>query len=328
MKRFLISILGTVVVLVAIVGLAITFGGPGKPSAMPSVNDPFNSVDFSDLPKLTYFMSRDGAKLAFRDYPAMGGAGKGSVVLVHGSSASSSSMHVMAKGFSAASYDAYALDIRGHGDSGARGHIAYVGQLEDDMEDFVHATKLAQPSTLVGFSSGGGFVLRFAGSSKQKLFSNYLLLTPFISQDAVTSRPDSGGWASVGVPRIIAISFLNGFGVHAFDDLPVIRYALTKENAKFLTPEYSFALAQNFRPERDYQANIRAVGQPFRVLVGQNDEVFFADKFASVFKGAGKDIGVTILPGIDHISLTLNPVAIQAVVNTVEDMDERPNQIR
>ena len=327
MKRFLISILGTVVVLVAIVGLAITLGGPGKPSAMPSVNDPFNNVDFSDLPKLTYFMSRDGAKLAFRDYPACGDAGKGSVVLVHGSSASSSSMHLMAKGFLRLVMQLTLWTFADTANQAPKATSPISGQLEDDMEDFVHSTKLAQPSTLAGFSSGGGFVLRFAGSSKQKLFSNYLLLTPFISQDAVTSRPDSGGWASVGVPRIIAISFLNGFGVHAFDDLPVIRYALTKENAKFLTPEYSFALAQNFRPERDYQANIRAVGQPFRVLVGQNDEVFFADKFASVFKGAGKDIGVTILPGIDHISLTLNPVAIQAAVAAVESMDhEKPNQ--
>jgi non-heme chloroperoxidase len=327
MKRFLISLLVTVAVLLAIAGVAIAFGGPGKPSAIPSINDPFEGVDFSDLPKTSHFMARDGTKLAFRYYPATEVAGKGSVVLVHGSSASSSSMHVMAKGFAAAGYDTYALDIRGHGQSGVKGHIAYVGQLEDDMEDFVHAIKLAQPSTLVGFSSGGGFVLRFAGSSKQKLFSNYLLLTPFISQDAATSRPDSGGWASVGVPRIIAISFLNGFGVHVFNDLPVIRYALTKENAKFLTPEYSFALAQNFRPERDYQANIRAVRQPLRVLAGQNDEVFFADKFASVFKAAGKDIPVTILPGIDHISLTLNRVAVRAAVNTVEDMDhERPNQ--
>ena len=321
MKRFLISILVTVAVLVAIAGLAIAFGGPGKPSAMPSINDPFKSVDFSDLPKTSHFMARDGTKLAFGYYPATDVAGKGSVVLVHGSSASGSSMHVMAKGFAAAGYNTYALDIRGHGQSGVKGHIAYTGQLEDDMEDFVHVIKLAQPSTLVGFSSGGGFVLRFAGSSKQKLFSNYLLLTPFISQDAATSRPDSGGWVSVGVPRIIALSVLSRIGVHAFNDLPVIRFALTKENAKLLTPEYSFALALNFGAERDYQANIRAVRKPLRVLVGQNDEVSFADKFAGVFKEAGKDIPVTILPGVDHISLTLNPVAIQAAVNTVEDMD-------
>ena len=49
----------------------------------------------------------------------------------------------MAKGFAAAGYTAYALDIRGHGASGTKGHIAYIGQLEDDMEDFVHSTKLA-----------------------------------------------------------------------------------------------------------------------------------------------------------------------------------------
>src|SRR5207253_5450712 len=133
-----------------------------------------------------------GTKLAFRAYPAAGGAVKGSVVLLHGSSASSSSMHLMAKGFAAAGYAAYALDIRGHGKSGTKGHIAYIGQLEDDLEDFVHSTKLAQPSTLAGFSSGGGFVLRFAGSPRQELFSNYLLLSPWISQDAATLRPGSG----------------------------------------------------------------------------------------------------------------------------------------
>jgi pimeloyl-ACP methyl ester carboxylesterase len=40
-------------------------------------------------------------------------------------------MHELAKAFAAAGYAAYALDIRGHGDSGDKGKIAYVGQLED-----------------------------------------------------------------------------------------------------------------------------------------------------------------------------------------------------
>ena len=328
MKRVLITVLVIVAVLVAIFGLAIGLGGPGEPPPpMSSINDPFKNVDFSDLPERSHFTARDGAKVAFRAYPAVGDAIKGSVVLVHGSSASSSSMHVMAKSFAAAGYAAYALDIRGHGQSGAKGHIAYIGQLEEDMEDFVRAIKLAQPSTLVGFSSGGGFVLRFAGSPRQELFSNYLLLSPWISQDAATLRPGSGGWATVGVPRIIAIAVLNGFGMHAFDDLPVVRFAVDERDKGFLTPQYSFVLEQNFRPERDYQANIRAVRQPLRVLAGQNDEVFYADKFASVFKTAGKDVPVTLLPGIDHISLTLDQAALQAAISAVESMDhERPNQ--
>src|SRR4051812_22334189 len=114
MKGFLIGILITVVVITAIVGLAIAFGGPASPPPMASINDPFKGVDFSDLPKVSYFPARDGTRIAFRNYLAANGAAKGSVVLVHGSSASGSSMHVMAKGFAAAGYDAYALDIRGH----------------------------------------------------------------------------------------------------------------------------------------------------------------------------------------------------------------------
>ena len=324
MKRFLITILFVVAVLMAALGLAIALGGPGEaPPPMSSIADPFKNVDFSDLPKRSYFTARDGAKLAFRAYPTTGDAVKGSVVLVHGSSASSSSMHLMAKGFAAAGYAAYALDIRGHGESGTKGHITYIGQLEDDLEDFVHSIKLAQPSTLAGFSSGGGFVLRFAGSPRQELFSNYLLLSPWISQDAATLRPGNGGWATVGVPRIIATAVLNGFGVHAFDDLPVVRFAVDERDKGLLTPQYSFALAQNFRPERDYQANIRAIRQTLRVLVGQNDEVSYADRFAAIFKKAGKDFPVTVLPGIDHISLSLDPIAVQAAIAAVERMDHR-----
>ena len=60
-------------------------------------------------------------------------------------------MHVLAKAFSEAGYAAYALDMRGHGASGTKGKIAYVGQLEDDLESFVKAVPLARPSTLVGF---------------------------------------------------------------------------------------------------------------------------------------------------------------------------------
>jgi pimeloyl-ACP methyl ester carboxylesterase len=120
---------------------------------------------------------------------------------------------------------------------------------------------------------------------------------------------------------------LNGFRVHAFDDLPVVRFAVDERDKGLLTPQYSFALAQNFRPERDYRANIRAVRQPVLVVVGQNDEVSYADRFAAVFNTAGKEVAVTVLPGIDHISLTLDPVAVQAAVAAVESMDhEKPNQ--
>lgn len=86
---------------------------------MASINNPFKSVDFSDMPPLQRFTAADGAALAYRYYSPNGAAARGSVVLVHGSSASSNSMHVLAKAFAKAGYAAYALDIRGHG--GLRG---------------------------------------------------------------------------------------------------------------------------------------------------------------------------------------------------------------
>ncbi|MGZ5136548.1 MAG: alpha/beta hydrolase, partial [Burkholderiales bacterium] len=148
------------------------------------------------------------------------------------------------------------------------------------------------------------------------------LLSPFISQDAPTYRPNAGGWVSVGVPRWFAIGVLDAFGMRLFNDLPVIRFALDERDKAALTPQYSFSLAQNFRPERDYRANIRAVKQPLSVVAGADDEVFHADKFAMVFKAEGKDIAVTLVPGIGHINLTLDPRAVQAAVSAVKRMNE------
>jgi alpha-beta hydrolase superfamily lysophospholipase len=318
LKRILLVCLGLAV---AICTLAIIFGGPGTPHPMGSITDPFASVDFSDLPPLSVFTARDGTKLAYRSYPsAAATAGEGSVVLIHGSSATSSSMHPMAKALSAAGYQVYALDIRGHGASGHKGQIAYIGQLEDDLIDFMRAVSPPAPVTLAGFSSGGGFALRFAGGSQRDLFQNYLLLAPFLSPDAPTARPGNGGWASVGVPRIIAIATLNGFGIHTFNSLPVLRFAVSENTKAILTPEYSYALTMNFSPQGDYLANIRSIHQPFRVLVGANDEVYFPDRFAEVLKQAGKDTPVTIVPGVDHIQLILSPVAFEKSTEALKSL--------
>ena len=317
------------IALAALVGLVIAFGGPGDAPPMASINNPFKNVDHAGMPAASQFTARDGTKLTYRTYapnvdtkPNANGGTSGSVILVHGSSARGSSMHVLAKAFAAAGTTAYALDVRGHGDSGTKGLIAYVGQLEDDLEDFSRAIEPAQPATLAGFSSGGGFALRFAGSDRQKLFSNYLLLSPFISQNAPTYRPSSGGWVSVGLPRFFAIGLLNAAGVHAFNEMPVVRFALNEKAKALLTPHYSYALALNFRPQRDYQANIRAAGQPMRLIAGQADEAFFTDRFAEVFKAEGKDVPVTLLPGIGHIPLTLEPAAVEAAITAVRSMNE------
>jgi alpha-beta hydrolase superfamily lysophospholipase len=324
LRKLVKFVASAVFILAAVVAAAITFGGPRTPPALASISDPFKAVDFSDLPPLRHFTAKDGASLAYRSYASSGPTARGSVVLVHGSSAGSSSMHVLAKAFSVAGYAAYALDIRGHGGSGRKGAISYIGQLEDDIDAFVHAVSLPKPSTLAGFSSGGGFVLRFAGSARQDEFQSYLLLSPYLTQNAPNYRPASGGWVSVGVARVIALSALSAAGIDAFNDLPVVRFALNEHDKSFLTPEYSFSLAANFQPRRDYEANIRAVHQPVSVLGGTDDELFYTDKLEGTFRAQGKTWPVMLLPGVGHIPLTLDRTAVDAAVKAVEAM--RPHE--
>lgn len=317
------AVLWSALGLVAVAAAAIAFGGPGRPEAMASISQPFKGVDFSGLPAVERFTARDGTALAFRRYAPGAGPGRGSVVLVHGSSATGTSMHPMAQAFRQDGFDVYALDLRGHGESGPRGRIGHVGQLEDDLEDFINALKPVAPRTLTGFSSGGGFVLRFASDSRQTLFDNYLLLAPFLSQDAPTQKKNSGGWVSVGIPRIVAIAVLNRVGITLFNDLPVTAFAVQEADRARLTAQYSFALAQNFRPRPDYAADIAAVRRPMAVLAGQGDEAFHADRFEAVFAAGSPPIPnpVTLIPNIGHIAITLDPVAHQAAIAAVRQMN-------
>lgn len=299
---------------------AIAWGGPAPIAPLASINEPFARVDYSALPAPRHFTARDGTALAWLHYPAAGQAANGRrIVLVHGSSARARSMHVLAMALAAAGFDVAALDLRGHGDSGPRGHAAYVGQLEDDLEDFLRAAPHIGPSTLLGFSSGGGFVLRFAASERQALFDRYVLLSPFLHHNAPTNRPANGGWVSVGLPRFIALTVLNRFGITAWNHLPVMRFGLNDVAQALLTPGYDYTLATNFRPHDDYQADIRRLPAQVRLLAGTEDELFDAGRFAAVFADAGHPVAVTLIPGVNHMGLTLDAAAVKAVARACAD---------
>ena len=296
---------------------AVAFGGPSTPPPMSSINAPFKAVDFSSMPVLESYQAADGATLYFRRYEPAGAVAIGSAVLIHGSSASSNSLHPMAKALAASGLRAYALDVRGHGASGQRGQIAFVGELESDLQAFVNAVRPQFPSTLVGFSAGGGFALRVAASAMQSEFQSYLLLSPFLGREAANQRPNSGGWVSVGIPRVVGLLALNAVGVSAFNWLPVTRFALSDEAKQFLTPEYGFNLAMNFSPHQDFVGDIRAANGKVAVLAGSADEAFYTDKLESVVRAAGKQWPVKLLTGIGHIPLTLEPMALDAIVKQV-----------
>ncbi len=318
MNNFFFTLVTIAVFMCAVVATALVWGGPGSPAPITSINDPFKSVDFSHMPPLKSYQGADGAKLFYRAYAPQGDNIKGSAVLVHGSSGSSESMHPMATALAAAGVHVYALDIRGHGASAPKGHIAFIGQLESDLQSFVQAVQPPSPSTLIGFSSGGGFVLRVAASEMQSAFDSYLLLAPYLGHTAPNHRPDSGGWVSVGIPRIVALNALNAVGIRHWNDLPVVRFALTEEAKKFLTPEYDFNLAMNFAANADYQADLLNAKGKVAILAGDADELLQSQELQGMVQRAGKDWAVQLLPGVQHIPLTLEPTALEAVVDLVK----------
>ena len=297
-------------------GGAIAFSSPGElPRLLAGDSLPGMSTwNMAELPPVQRVMARDGAPLAYRVYPARPDR---AVVLVHGSSSASISMHKSAQALQAAGATVYSISLRGHGGSGtAIGDTSYRSQLDDDLMDFLKATGLTDPKiqrTLIGFSSGGGFVLRAASGANRQAFDAYLAISPYIAQDAPTTRPASGGWASVAVPRVIALTVLDGFGLPWFQGLPVVRFATASGPSENRTPAYSFRLAAALQLSRDWRREIARIDRPTIVAVGANDELFRAEQYAPLLKELNPQISVEVVPGLGHLDMIAQERACTAI---------------
>ena len=274
------------------------------------------SIDLRDLPPPRSWTARDGSKLAYRLYP--GDPGGGIAILIHGSSAFSISVHRGAKALSQAGITVVAPDIRGHGDSGPRGDIAYDGQLEDDLADLVHvvaADRKGERRILVGHSSGGAFVLRVAGSRHSEMFGGFLALSPFLSHDAPTARPYNGNWTAVSIPRIIALTVLSKAGFHRLEGLPVLAFAIPRGSEHILTPTYSFRLMHNFGLDsREWETTLRKIDAPTIVAVGSEEELFFPERFSPTLRPLAPEMEVKVVDGIDHMGMITSRAAMPVIV--------------
>jgi alpha-beta hydrolase superfamily lysophospholipase len=288
-----------------------------RPPELTSVSTTARAVDRSDMPAIDRFHARDGTELGYRHYPARAPASGQIAVVVHGSSGSSIAVHALAKGLAARGVDSYAPDIRGHGASGTRGDIGYVGQLEDDMFDFVAEIRKVNPTaplTLLGHSSGGGFVLRVAGSPIQNLFARTLLLAPYLGYDAPSSREDAGGWASPDIPRFLALSLLRRLGIVCCESLPTIAFAVGPNTSAILASTYSYRLMRNFGTTPDYRGDLAAAGKPVVVFAGAADELMFPGKFQDA---VGPHVPVRLIDGVNHMGIVSDPAAVAAIAEDV-----------
>jgi alpha-beta hydrolase superfamily lysophospholipase len=317
--------LKAVIGVLALVGLSALLLGvliAAPLRAMPeltSISTTARAVDRSTMPDIERFQARDGTVLGYRHYPAHTPAGTQIVILVHGSSGSSVAVHALAEGLAERGIETFAPDIRGHGASGMRGDIAYLGQLEDDLADLVGMIRKSAPNaslTLMGHSSGGGFALRVAASPIQGLFIRTVLLAPYLGYDVPSSRPDSGGWASADVPRYIALALLQRLGIPCCESLPTLAFAVAPNSSAILVPAYSYRLMRNFAT-RGYRADFAAVTKPVTLIAGAADELMLSDKYADMVHAVAPAVDVKLIDGINHMAIVSDPRAVAMIADDV-----------
>ncbi len=230
-------------------------------------------------------------------------------------------MHALARAIAGAGYAVYVPDLRGHADDGRLGDIDYAGQLDDDLVDLMRVVRHEHPTAgvaLVGHPSGGGFVLRFAEGSHTGLFARYVLLAPALHYGAATWRPGAGGWAIPFVPRLIGLNIVDRLGVNWFQHLPVVAFAVNPRAPVRLAPTYSFVMQHNFSAPNDDLARFGQVRAPVALLVGADDEIFYADRFAPLLGPLRPATTFQMVPGVDHMGLITRPEALAAIVATLE----------
>jgi len=319
--------LGALIVLAAgAMAAVIACDSPAAPPVLAAGNSipGIAQWNFAELPKVQTVKARDGAPLNYRLYP---GRADRAVVLVHGSTGSGAEMLKLAQALQGAGATVYAISLRGHGGSGTRnGDVSYRGQLDNDLADLVKGVGIDKQGvhrTLVGFSSGGGFVLRVAGGSQAGLFDDYLAISPYIGPDSPTNKPNSGGWAGVALPRVVALSLLDGIGLPWFQGLPAIHFATQAKADDSRTPVYSFRLMASLQLGRDWRAVLARIQAPTRIVVGANDELFNADQFQPMLQAINPRIGVMVVPGHGHLGMIADSAAVIAVATVWRQIADR-----
>jgi alpha-beta hydrolase superfamily lysophospholipase len=316
LKWALCAVGGVALILAAMIATPLE-----RPPEMRSVSESAKGIDWSTLPPLERFQARDGTWIGFRHYAANGAATGRGAVFIHGSSGSSGTVnHALTHAIAARGVETWALDIRGHGGSGTRGDIGYVGQLEDDLVDFVAQIRKTAPDlplTLIGHSAGAGFSLRVAATPiMQDMFVRTVLLAPYLGYDAPTNRPNSGGWANADIPRFLGLAALRKLGIDCCAQLPVLALAVPPNFEKILVSIYSDRLMRNFAT-RGYRIDFPATTRPITIFGAAEDEMMISDKYAETVQAIKPSVDVKIIDGINHMGIVTNPKAISVIAEDV-----------
>jgi non-heme chloroperoxidase len=308
------------IVLPFVVALALTGSTPPKAGKLGDIFG-FATVRArgtdDDLPELMRYPARDGEALAYRFYDS---AGERILIFIHGSSYHGAGYHALASAISASGSAKVVLpNLRGHFQSGRhRGDVEYIGQLEDDVIDLITYLRrdgLTGPIVLGGHSSGGGFVIRFAGGAYGTFVSNYLILSPIIPTSPAVRQGNAGGWANFHFRRLFGLLFLNAFHIRGFNALPIVEFNKPPEYWDGTeTLSYSYRLNTSYHPRYRYAADLRALHDKALILVGSEDESVDPSELRALAETHAPRSQFAVLQKVSHFGIFTDAVAFDTMI--------------
>lgn len=216
--------------------------------------------------------------------------------------------------------EVFALDLRGHGQSGGTpGDVTYIGQYENDVADVIAALRRRKPDgeiILAGHSMGGGIVLRYAAKRETPGADGYLLFAPLLGSQSPTARtePAKGSMnegetlMKLHIPRTIGLVMLNAAGIRVFNGRKTLFFNVPTQ---YPIHAYSFRAMAGMAPD-NHLAALTADEKPLLVVVGQNDEAFHAERFASVV-GIHRQGETVVIENEGHDGILRNSSALKGV---------------
>lgn len=282
----------------------------------------FHRKDFAATSaSLEVWTAPDGSNLSFRRYPT-DATSTPLVVMIHGSGMHGGQFEHLATTLAGEGVaEVLVPDLRGHGAAPERrGDVDYVGQLEDDLAALIDAhAKADQEVVLLGHSSGGGLVVRFAGGAHGALVDRAVLLAPYLGHDAPTTRPNAGGWAHPLLRRYIGLEILNGFGVTAFNDLTVVQLnvpapLMSAAETGAMTENYSYRLNTSYHPRPDLGADLASLPDTL-LIAGAQDEAFVAELYEPSIEAFTQRGTYHILPNVQHMDLVDSELTAALIVD-------------
>lgn len=262
------------------------------------------------LPSLQYIEARDRSKIYFRYYPANSNK---IVVLLHGVAEDSKYLFRLAEYISKNNIaKVFTPNLRGYGEKvERRGDVNYIGQIEDDLGDFLKWISTKNPNNQIilgGHSLGGASTLRFSDSPYEHFVDGYIFISPYIESAPYIKKMHS------------KVSYLNFTLLTTLEKLKIRKFHYRKVYTSYKDKklyhggeaiQLSYRLAMSRNP-KNYKEKIEAIEKPSLAIVGGEDELYHVENFEEVFRN-NPNFMTKVLPNINHDGILFSEEAYKEI---------------